>query len=155
MAGLILHVEDREEDVFLLKFAFKTAEITNPVHVAADGQLAIDYLAGNGEFSNRQLHPLPLITLLDIQLPFKTGLDVLEWVREQPALKSLIIVMLTSSAYDHDICRAYNLGANGFLVKPSGTPALADMCRALKHYWLVHNQPPVSHSLATQPDPRG
>jgi CheY-like chemotaxis protein len=136
----ILHVEDREEDVFLLKYAFRSAEIKNPVHVAEDGQQAIDYLAGHGSFADREKHPLPGLTLLDLQLPHKTGLQVLEWIRGEAALKTLIVIILSSSVYDKDVRRAYELGANAFLVKPSSNETLADMCRALKHFWLVHNQ---------------
>jgi CheY-like chemotaxis protein len=143
----ILHVEDREEDVFLLKYAFKRAEIKNPVHVVKDGQEAIDYLSGAGKFGDRQQFPLPCLTLLDLQLPFKMGLEVLEWIRQRPDLKSTIVIILSSSIHEGDIRRAYELGANAFLVKPASTDTLADMCQALKHFWLNHNQPPVE-SLA-------
>jgi CheY-like chemotaxis protein len=139
----ILHVEDRPDDVFLLNYAFKSAEIKNPVQVAEDGQRAVDYLAGNGPFADREKFPVPRLTLLDLQLPQKTGLEVLEWIRQQPALKSLIVIILSSSVYEGDLRRAYELGANAFLVKPSSTETLADMCRALKHFWLIHNHPPV------------
>jgi CheY-like chemotaxis protein len=139
----ILHVEDREEDVFLLSYAFKRADIKNPVHVAADGQRAIDYLAGAGKFGDRQQFPMPGLVLLDLQLPYKMGLEVLEWIRQQPELKSIIIIVLSSSIHEGDIRRAYELGANAFLVKPSNADTLADICQALKHFWLTHNQPPV------------
>jgi CheY-like chemotaxis protein len=138
----ILHVEDREEDVFLLKYAFKRAEIKNPVQVVTDGQMAIDYLAGNGQFSDRKAFPLPCLVLLDLQLPYVIGLDVLAWIRQQPILKRLIVVILSSSIHESDILRAYDLGVNGFLVKPSDANSLADMCNALKHFWLTHNRPP-------------
>jgi CheY-like chemotaxis protein len=142
----ILHVEDRPDDVFLLKYAFKSAEIKNPVHVTEDGQRAIDYLIGKGQFADREKYPLPLLTLLDLQLPQKPGLEVLEWIRQQPALKSMIVIILSSSVYEGDLRRAYELGANAFLVKPSSTQTLADMCRALKHFWLVHNHPPANRA---------
>jgi CheY-like chemotaxis protein len=143
----ILVVEDREEDVFLLEYAFKEVEIKNPVRVAADGQEAIDYLAGTGKFADRKQFPMPGLVLLDLQLPHKMGLEVLEWVRQQPELKSLIVIILSSSIHEGDIQRAYELGANAFLVKPSSTETLADMCQALKGFWLTHNQSPVE-SLA-------
>lgn len=143
VSDCILHVEDRDEDVYLLRYAFKSADIKNPVRVAQDGQEAIDYLAGNGQFADRAMNPLPCLTLLDLQLPQVTGLEVLEWLRQQPALKSLIVIILSSSIYDEDVRRAYEFGANAFLVKPSSTACLADMCRALKQFWLVHNQAPL------------
>jgi CheY-like chemotaxis protein len=139
----ILHVEDREEDVFLLNYAFKRAQITNPVQVVMDGQEAIDYLAGSGKFADRTQFPLPSLVLLDLQLPSKTGLEILEWIRQQPAYRSLIVIVLSSSIHEGDIRRVYELGANAFLVKPSSTTILADMCQALKHFWLIHNQPPA------------
>jgi CheY-like chemotaxis protein len=140
----ILHVEDREEDVFLLRYAFKRAEIKIPVQVAADGQKAIDYLAGTGEFADRAQFAMPCLVLLDLQLPYKTGLEVLEWIRQQPSLKSLIVIILSSSVHEGDVRRAYDLGANAFLVKPSSADTLTDMCQALKHFWLVHNLPPLA-----------
>jgi CheY-like chemotaxis protein len=139
----ILHVEDREEDVFLLKYAFKRVGIVNAVHVVTDGQEAIDYLSGNGKFSDRMRYPLPSLVLLDLQLPQKTGLEVLEWVRQQPLLKSIIIIVHSSSIHEGDVRRAYDLGANAFLVKPSSTDSLAGMCQALKDFWLTHNTPPA------------
>jgi CheY-like chemotaxis protein len=139
----ILHVEDREEDVFLLKRAFQKAEITNPVQVARDGQEAIDYLSGTGKFADRIQFPLLCTILLDLKMPRKMGLEVLEWIRQQPSLKWLIVIILSSSAHEGDISRAYNLGVNAFLVKPSDANVMADMCKAIKHFWLIHNTPPL------------
>jgi CheY-like chemotaxis protein len=143
----ILLVEDREEDVFLLKYAFNKVEIKNAVHVVQDGQQAIDYLAGTGSFSDRMQFPLPILVLLDLQLPHKPGLEVLAWIRQQPGLKSLIVIILSSSVHKGDVRDAYQSGANAFLIKPAGAETLADMCKALKHFWLVHNQPPVETLL--------
>jgi two-component system response regulator len=136
-------VEDREEDVFLLRYAFKRAGIENPIQVAVDGQQAVDYLSGKGSYSDRLQFPLPQLVLLDLQLPHLTGLQVLEWIQQQPALKSLIVIVLSSSIHEGDIRRAYELGANAFLVKPSSTDTLADMSIALKHFWLTHNTYPA------------
>ena len=141
-SGTILHVEDRPEDVFLLKYAFTRAEITNPVQVAIDGQEAIDYLAGKGKYADRAQFPFPCLVLLDLKLPVKSGIEVLQWIRSQPSLKSLIVIILSSSIYEGDIKRAYELGVNAFLVKPSESKVTFDMCKALKHFWLEHNQPP-------------
>jgi CheY-like chemotaxis protein len=102
----ILVVEDREEDVFLLQYAFTEVEIKNPVRVAADGQEAIDYLSGTGKFADRKQFLMPGLVLLDLQLPHKMGLEVLEWVRQQPELKSLIVIILSSSIHEGDIQRA-------------------------------------------------
>jgi two-component system response regulator len=139
----ILQIEDREEDDFLLRYAFKNAGVENPVQVAVDGQEAIDYLDGNGKFADRAQFPFPALVLLDLQLPRVTGLEVLEWIRRQPALKTLVVIVLSSSIHEGDIRRAYELGANAFLVKPSSTETLADMSAALKHFWLAHNTFPA------------
>lgn len=139
----ILHIEESEEDVFLLQYAFTRAEITNPVAVVSDGQQAIDYLEGTGEFADRERFPLPCLALLNLKLPKKMGLEVLEWIRGKPEFTWLIVIVLTSSIHDKDVQRAYQLGVNSFLVKPPDTDSLTDMCRALKHFWLVHNRPPA------------
>lgn len=140
LTGTILHVEDRPEDVFLLQYAFKRAEIQNPVQVAVDGQEATDYLAGAGKFADRARFPLPCLVLLDLKLPHKMGMEVLEWIRQQPSLKSLIVIILSSSIFEGDIERAYELGANAFLVKPANINTMAEMCKALKDFWLTFNQ---------------
>jgi CheY-like chemotaxis protein len=142
----ILHVEDSEEDVFLLQYAFRTTGISNPVQVVDDGDEAIDYLAGRGKFADRQAFPLPCLVLLDLKMPRKMGLEVLEWIRQQPQpeIKTLIVIVLSASANAGDVSRAYELNANAFLVKPSSSAVLADMCEALKHFWLVHNTSAVS-----------
>jgi CheY-like chemotaxis protein len=138
----ILYVEDREEDVFLLEHAFCTAEIKNPVQVVRDGQEAIDYLSGVGKFADRKQFPLPALLLLDLKLPMLMGLDVLEWIRLQPSLRAMIVIVLSSSIHEGDIQRAYQLGVNAFLVKPSDADTTADMCKALKHFWLTYNRAP-------------
>lgn len=140
----ILQVEDSEEDVFLLAYAFRRTGIVHPVKVAGDGQQAIDYLEGKGQYADRAAYPLPRLILLDLKLPIRTGLEVLAWIRQQPALRLTIVIVLSSSINESDVRRAYELGANAFLVKPSDANSLADMCVAVKHFWLTHNQPPLS-----------
>ena len=136
----ILHVEDSDADVFLVQYAFKRAEIINPVQVVTDGQMAIDYLSGAGKFTDRTQFPLPGLVLLDLKLPHVIGMEVLAWIRQQPSLKRLIAIILSSSGQEGDIVRAYELGVNGFLVKPADANTLADMCKALKHFWFMYNQ---------------
>lgn len=146
---VILQVEDREEDVFLLHRALKRAALEANVQVASDGQEAVDYLAGHGKFADRQQFPLPYLVLLDLKLPQRMGLDVLAWIRAQPVFRPLIVIVLSSSIHEDDVRRAYELGANAFLVKPSDTHTLADMCQALKHFWLTYNQPPARPTRKT------
>jgi CheY-like chemotaxis protein len=139
----ILLVEDNENDVFFARRAFKSAGVENPLHVAETGQEAIDYLSGTGKYADRSAYPIPALVLLDLKLPHVPGLDVLKWIQEQPALKRLIVIALTSSHLDVDIERAYELGANAFLVKPSNVELLTGMARAIDGFWLKLNRPPT------------
>lgn len=139
---VILQVEDRDEDVFLLRRAFARAEVAVTVNVARDGREAIDYLAGTGRFGDREQYPFPTLVLLDLKLPARTGLEVLGWIRAQPSTRTLIVIILSSSIDAGDVQRAYEIGVNAFLVKPSDIHALTDMCKALSLFWLTHNQAP-------------
>lgn len=123
---LVLLVKDREEDVFLFRRALQRAEITLRVEVAKDGQEAIDYLAGTGRFADRKKFPLPALVLLDLKLPLQTGLDVLAWIETQPTLRSLVVIVFSSSIDEGDMDRAYELGANAFLVKPTDLNTLPE-----------------------------
>src|SRR5688572_4379657 len=95
--GVILLVEDNEDDVFLTKRVLVGAGVVNPVFVVRDGQEAVTYLAGQGGFADRETYPLPAVVFLDWKLPLKSGHEVLKWIREQGALESLVVVVLTSS----------------------------------------------------------
>lgn len=143
MSKTILLVEDEENDVFFMQHAFKEVGILNPLQVAQDGQEAMDYLGGNGGYADRERFPLPCLTLLDLKLPGVMGLDVLKWMREQPALKTLIVIVLTSSRLGPDIERAYQLGANAYLVKPSRPPELREIATGIKQFWLALNHGPA------------
>ena len=116
--AVILLVEDREDDVILIRKAFQKAGLTNPFQLARDGEEAIAYLSGEGKFSNREEFPLPWLVLLDLKMPKIDGFEVLTWIRGQPSLSRIIVLVLTSSEYIRDVDRAYKLGANSFLVKP-------------------------------------
>jgi CheY-like chemotaxis protein len=135
----ILQVDDDDNDVFLLRRAFRGAGITNPVQVATDGQIAIDYLAGRGPYADREKYPLPSLIVLDLNLPRVPGLAVLEWIRQQPALKSVVVVLYSSLAHPADVARGYGLGANCFLQKPSDFRHTVDLARLIKSWWLRCN----------------
>jgi CheY-like chemotaxis protein len=139
-SGAILLVEDNEDDVFLMKRALKAAGIINPLHIVEDGQQAIDYLSGTGAYSDRQVHPLPVVVFLDLKLPMKRGLDVLSWIREQTELQNLVVVVLTSSNEPSDLKEAYRLGANSYVVKPPTATQLVELAKAFKWYWLEFNE---------------
>ena len=135
----VLYAEDEDNDAFLMQRAFIKACVTNPLHIVVDGPAAIRYLAGAGEFSNRTEHPLPCLLLLDLNLPRQSGLEVLKWVRDQPDFQNLPIVILTSSSQDRDIGSAYQLGANGYLVKPASSDKLIDLVTGLRDVCLIPN----------------
>ncbi len=138
----ILLVEDDPNDVILIDRAFKNAHIANPIRVVEDGEKAIAYLeslAGQGEGKDSSM---PVLVLLDLKLPRKSGLEVLEWLRAQPHLKLLPVVVLTSSRESTDINKAYDIGANSYLVKSGSYEDLMQMVESLNMYWLILNEPP-------------
>ena len=139
----LLIAEDDDNDVFFLQNAFKEADIQNPLQIVHDGQEAIDYLAGNGEFADRSKYPLPYLLILDLKMPRITGMDVLEWLQSQPELRCLPVIVFSSSAHRNDIERAYQLGANAFVVKPAATSKRNDLARLIKGFWLTFNEPPI------------
>lgn len=140
----ILIVEDDRNDALFLQMALKNVGVTNPVHVAADGQEALDYLAGKGAYSNRERFPIPYLIFLDLKLPQMPGLEVLKWVREKAEFNATVILVLTSSSDPRDIDAAYQLGSNAYLVKPSGLNGLTALANSVKDFWFSKNQlPPV------------
>ena len=140
--GSILLVEDDPNDVFLIQRAFQKMQLRNRVSVVSDGEEAIDYLSGDGDFSARTRHPLPTLLLLDLKMPRKSGFDVLSWVRQRPGLKRLVVVVLTSSNQSSDVNRAYDLGANSYLVKPAGFDNLLNLVESLEKFWFKLSEKP-------------
>lgn len=138
----ILLVEDEPTSVFLFQHVAKKLEIVNPVQIARDGREALDYLEGVGEFSDREKYPEPGLVVLDLKLPRISGFEVLEQLRQRPETRKTVVVVLSSSASDDDVSKAYELGANGYLVKPLHLEKLHEIVRAIKDFWLTHNHPP-------------
>jgi CheY-like chemotaxis protein len=114
----ILVVEDNENDVTLVRRTLAKARIPHPLRFVGSGEEAIGYLAKAGTYTDRENYPLPVLVLLDLKLPGMDGFGVLRWIREQPSLTDVRVVVLTSSHSLRDIKTAYRLGANSFLVKP-------------------------------------
>src|ERR1041385_2799510 len=142
--AVILIVEDQDDDIFLIRKAFKKAGVTNPIHVVRDGQEAIDYLSGEGEYANRAEHPLPELILLDLNMPRMDGFQVLQWLRQQPELGQIPVVVLTSSDRISEINSAYAIGANSFLVKPGDFEDYANLAAMLDTYWIKTVKRPES-----------
>lgn len=139
----ILLVEDNPVDVLLMQRAFRNENFANTsLQIVRDGDAAVFYLNGDGEYSDRDRYPLPAIILLDLKLPRRSGHEVLVWLKQQPELKRLPVVMLTSSRQTLDVKRAYDLGANSYLVKPVGFASLSEMMRSFNEYWLNYTELP-------------
>ena len=129
----ILLVEDDSNDVLLLQRAFRRANLDHSLQVVSDGDQAVLYFTGQGGYADRERYPLPSLVLLDLQLPRMSGLEVLAWLRNQTGvLKNLPVIVLTSSRLSDDVDRAYALGANSYMAKPSGNyDGLAEMVKKL------------------------
>jgi CheY-like chemotaxis protein len=138
----VLIVEDSPTDIMLIRRAFTKANIGNRLQIVADGDAAVRYLAGEAPYVDRAEFPLPAVMLLDLKLPRRSGLEVLQWVRTQTRLRRLPVVMLTSSNQSQDVNRAYDLGANSYLVKPVEFDDLKDMLGKINVYWIGLNQKP-------------
>jgi CheY-like chemotaxis protein len=136
----ILYAEDEENDAFFLRRAFEKATVSHPLVVVSDGQEAIDYFSGGGRYVNRSEHPLPCLLLLDLNMPRKTGLEVLQWIRREPPIRTLPVIVLTSSLQDSDIHRAYIHGANAYLAKPSQPDDLVAVAHTVRDFWLNLNR---------------
>ncbi|HVV00613.1 MAG TPA: response regulator [Verrucomicrobiae bacterium] len=130
----ILLAEDNSDDVFLMEQAFKRAGGEGKLFAVCDGTEALAYLRGEGQYQDRFAFPLPDTLLLDLNMPRTSGYEVLEQVRGDPQLRRLIIHVLTGSAREADVQRAYDLGANDYFVKPNRIDDLVAFVRAL-HAW--------------------
>ncbi len=141
--GRILLVEDNHTDEKLTLRALRKVNLGNEVDVVRDGQQALDYLFGEGEFESRAGAPLPVVVLLDVNLPKVGGLDVLARLRQDPRTKLLPVVVLTSSDEERDRLQSYATGANSFVRKPVVFEAFAETVGRLGVYWVLTNEPPV------------
>lgn len=135
----LLLVEDDPDDVLLIRRAFERANLGNPIHVAGDGDEALRYLARTAPGADAS--PVPVMMLLDLKLPHLPGLDVLSWVRSEKRLERLPVVVLTGSTESGDLSRAYDLGANAYLVKPVQYDALMELVRTLNLRWVIVPHP--------------
>lgn len=134
----LLIVEDDPDALFLLKRALSKADLRAAVRVAVDGEEAVAYLAGRGIFADRSSHPLPCLILLDLKLPRKSGLEVLEWIRQQPRLRLIPVVIVTTSGEERDRRRALELGAREYYVKPIDPGGLLRLARKVRRYTQLY-----------------
>ena len=150
---MILLVEDNEDDEALTLRAFKKNKILNQVVVARTGEEALDFLFGTGTYTGRDVTKLPLVVLLDLNLPKVDGLEVLRRVRADERTKLLRVVVLTSSKQDEDIVTSYALGANSYVRKPVNFPEFAAAVKVLGLFWLQLNNVPAASREPIRPPP--
>ena len=142
----ILLVEDDSNDVLLIQRAFAKAGLKDSLKLVRDGEQAIDYLSGRGAYANREKFPLPYLLLLDLKMPGTDGFEVLQWLRGEPDLRRLLVVVLTSSNLQADVDRAYELGANSYLVKPVEFDEMVHLIQRFEAYWSEINRTPSAPS---------
>ena len=138
----LLLVEDDSNDILLIQKAFENTNVGNDVRIVKDGDAAIAYLCGEGQYADRNKYPLPVLILLDLKLPRRSGKEVLAWIRQQPGIKRIPVIVLTSSSQHADVDFSYDLGVNSYLVKPVGFEKLSEMIAAVDAYWLRLNEYP-------------
>ncbi len=150
----ILYAEDDDNDVYLMTRACEVLGIRQPLKIVTDGKMVIAYLADVDDPSAGVSNPLPCLVILDLSMPGRKGIEVLQWIRTQPKLMGLPVIVLTSSSQHTDIHRAYLLGASGFFVKPGDPDELLEIMRAVQACWLGDG--PVNakfHDLAAYRSP--
>lgn len=139
---LILVVEDDPNDVFLIRRAFTRTKLESELEVVKNADEAMNYLTGAGKYSDREQYPLPVVMLLDLKLPGKSGFEVLWWLRNQEGLRRLPVVILTNSAESGDVNKAFDLGANSYLLKDPDPNGFLDVTKTVDLYWTTLNQRP-------------
>jgi CheY-like chemotaxis protein len=138
----LLLIEDDPNDVALFRRAARKAGLAVEILNAEDGDAAVQFLETRAGETADETPGIPWIVLLDLKMPRKSGLEVLKWLRGQPRLRRLPVIIFTSSRESSDIARAYDLGANSYLVKPVSFDQLKEMVRDVNHYWLELNENP-------------
>lgn len=138
----MLVIEDNDDDAVLLRRAFTKGKILNAIRFVHSADEAVAYLTGTGKYRDRLEFPLPSLILLDLKLPGMSGHDFLKWIRNEPNLRSLRVVVLSSSDEMRDVNLAYQLGANSFLVKPADFERFVEISQALNGYWLWLDRAP-------------
>jgi CheY-like chemotaxis protein len=131
----LLYVEDEENDVFFMRYALRAEGSPFGMQTVGDGQAAIAYLSGREPYGDRRSHPFPQSVLLDINLPIVSGFEVLEWIRKQPHLKRLPVIIFSSSGRSEDRERARALEADDYLTKPASGLEFRTIVRTLYERW--------------------
>jgi CheY-like chemotaxis protein len=139
----ILYAEDSPQDVEMTLTALADYRLVNQIVTVPDGEEALDYLYRRGKYATRTPGN-PVVILLDMKMPKVDGLEVLRMIKSDEILKSIPVVMLTSSREESDVAKSYQLGVNAYVVKPVGFQQFAEAVKQLGAFWTVHNEPPPS-----------
>jgi CheY-like chemotaxis protein len=134
-AGILI-VDDNHEDKYFLVWALKTLDLNCPIHVLSSGEEAISYLSAKPPFEDRTQFPIPQLMLLDLKMPNVDGFEVLKWLKTQPALDGLHVVVFSGSNRESDIAKAKQLGAEDYIIKPNDTLDLVHIVREVSFKWL-------------------
>ena len=148
----ILVAEDDPNDVLLLKRAFLKNGFNNPVHTSPNGEDAINYLQGRGEYSDRSRFPFPSLLITDLKMPRSSGFDILEWLRAHPDCHIIPVIIFSASREEQDVLRAYHLGANAYLHKPATFSELTEVIRKTAEFWSICQKPALPQSQCPQTD---
>ncbi|PYX91753.1 MAG: two-component system response regulator [Acidobacteria bacterium] len=144
----ILLIEDNKDDVELTLHALRKENLANKIHVARDGEEALEFLFCNGTHVARSFDHPPRLILLDLKLPKVDGMEVLRRLKADPRTRTIPVVILTSSKEERDLVNGYNLGANSYIQKPVDFEQFRNTVKNVGLYWLLINQPPVTDGLA-------
>jgi two-component system response regulator len=140
---VILLVEDNPDDEALTLRALRKNNIMNEVVVARDGAEALDYLFAMNKYAGRDIAEWPSVVLLDLKLPKVSGLEVLRKIRSDERMRSMAVVILTSSKEEQDVAESYNLGVNSYVRKPVDFAKFVEAVKQIGLYWLLLNEPPI------------
>ena len=132
----ILMADDDEDDCLLVKDAFKESRLLNDLRFVEDGEELMDYLHRRGKYVDPELSPRPGLILLDLNMPRKDGREALQEIKADSNLRSIPIVILTTSKEQQDILRSYDIGASSFIIKPVTFEVLVEVITAIGKYWL-------------------
>jgi CheY-like chemotaxis protein len=138
----ILIVEDEEAHAQLTQRAIRKAGNVNNIHIVYDGEQALDFLFNRGKYADKSEYPCPGLVLLDIKLPGIDGIEVLKQIKENPVLRKIPVIMLTTSEREEDMLTAYSHYANSYLTKPVGFKEFEEKIGQLGFYWIIINEPP-------------
>ena len=139
----ILIAEDGEDDAFFLRRAMRKLGWTNPVQILTDGGEVLNYLKGEGKHHDRAQFPFPSVLFMDIKMPRVNGFEVLQWLRDHPECKVIPVIMFSTSGRPEEVERAYQLGANAYIVKPTTNEELQEILRSTFDFWSHCAKPPV------------